>query len=409
MLEGGGELGVVRVQGGPGGVVVPPAPQQVDDLLAELLPRGAVQAEVHGVVDVHEQLHHRLGQLELHRLPQPVVPVLPEGGDDERDVHGQGGEQKGEGDGEQHDGELGALARAACPATSADLFGPRGGGARSEPRHLAMVVVVGGVLQPQAVLASLDDLHDDENVQDENDDERHEGVYAGVDPGPDLVNEVLMVRSRLAVGHVLAVHGPLHDLHGPQKVQVDGEHEQHEKTDHLLGAARVDHGGGSERETDHDVALHRDGDDQPDGQVTGRVSEGHGQLADPVRAVVKVRAGQFTQPQPEEADVEDQRVGHSQRGEVVVGGHLHHGPTPQDDEREDVAERPQHDNDGRHVQHQALQQPVLRELHQNRLVALHPHHDRFQSAANKVQNEKKKKDLYCTIKSFKVSLRGGKK
>ena len=59
----------------------------------------------------------------------------------------------------------------------------------------------------------------------------------------------------------------------------------------------------------------------------------------------------------------------------MVGGYLHHGPTPQDDEREHVAERPQHDDDGRHVQHQALQQPVLRELHQNHLIAFHMHRE----------------------------------
>ena len=148
--------------------------------------------------------------------------------------------------------------------------------------------MLGRVLHLTPVVPSLDNLTDDEDVEDEDDDERHKGVDARVDPGPDIVNELLMVRSRLAVGHVLAVHLTVHDLHSPEKVQVDGEHDQHQEDDHLLGAARVDHGGGFERETDHDVALHRDGDDQPDGQVTGRVSEGHGQLADPVRAVVKV-------------------------------------------------------------------------------------------------------------------------
>ena len=69
---------VVVVEGRPGGVVVATTPEQVDDLLAEFLSRGAVQSEVHGMVDVHEQLGHRRGQLEAHRLPKAVCAQVPE-------------------------------------------------------------------------------------------------------------------------------------------------------------------------------------------------------------------------------------------------------------------------------------------------------------------------------------------
>ena len=261
------EPGVLFVDRGPGRVAaVLLAAHQVGDLLAELLPRGAVQAEVDGVVDVHEQLRHRLGQLELGRRVDVVLLLVPEGRDDQGDVHGQGGEQEGEGHGEQHDGELGAFPGPRGSATAGDASVPvlHTVGVETASGHLLVVVVLGRVLHSLPVGPSFDHLADDEDVEDNDDDERHKGVDERVDPGPDLVDEVLVVRSRLAVGHVLAVHGPLHDLHGPQKVQVDGEHDQHEKTDHLLGAARVDHGGGFERETDHDVALHSDGDDQPD-------------------------------------------------------------------------------------------------------------------------------------------------
>ena len=57
----------------------------------------------------------------------------------------------------------------------------------------------------------------------------------------------------------------------------------------------------------------------------------------------------------------------------MVGGHLDHGAAPEDDEGEDIAQAAQHDQHGRHVQQQGLQQPVLRHLHQHRLVALHLH------------------------------------
>ena len=90
---------------------------------------------------------------------------------------------------------------------------------------MPVVVMLGGVLQAEAVRARFDHLLDDEDVEDEDDDEGDEGVDAGVHPGPHLVDEVLVARRRLAVGHVPAVHVALHDLHGPEEVQVEGEHE----------------------------------------------------------------------------------------------------------------------------------------------------------------------------------------
>ena len=87
------DAGVLRLNGRPGRVWrLLLAAQQVHDLLAELVARGAVEKEVDGVVDVHEQLRHRLGQLELGDLPEGVLVLLPESRDDQRHVHGQSGE-----------------------------------------------------------------------------------------------------------------------------------------------------------------------------------------------------------------------------------------------------------------------------------------------------------------------------
>ena len=289
----GGDFGVVGVEGRPGraGRSLPSAGEHLSDLLAELVSRGAVQEEVGRVVDVHEQLGHRAGQLELHGLAQRTL-VLPEGPDDERHVHGQRGDQEGEGHGQQHDGQLRAFPRSARPPARAPASGGRGGVvAGPEARGVVKVMVVlGRVLHLLALVVRFHHVTDDEDVEDEDDDEGDEGVDAGVHPGPHLVDEVLVARRRLAVGHVPAVHVALHDLHGPEEVQVEGEHEQHQEGDHLLGAPRADHGRRLQREADDDVALHRDGDDEPDGQVAGRVAEGDGQLAQPVRAFVDVVA-----------------------------------------------------------------------------------------------------------------------
>ena len=111
--------------------------------------RGAVQAEVGRVVDVHEQLGHRLGQLEARRGLGRVLPLVPERRHDQRHVHGQRGEQEGEGHGEQHDGELGPFGGRDGRAPFGERGGERGNGvvvvvARGGRRGVVVVVVVVG-------------------------------------------------------------------------------------------------------------------------------------------------------------------------------------------------------------------------------------------------------------------------
>ena len=69
--------------------------------MSELLSGGAVEEEVDGVVGVHQQRRGGTRQLEGGRGAQTDVRRrVHEGGDDERHVHRQGGDEEGEGDGE---------------------------------------------------------------------------------------------------------------------------------------------------------------------------------------------------------------------------------------------------------------------------------------------------------------------
>ena len=85
---------------------------------------------------------------------------------------------------------------------------------------------------------------------------------------------------------------------------------------------------------------------------------------------MKVRAGQFTQPQPEQADEEHHGVREGQRSQVVIGGHLHHGPTAQYDEGHEVPHRAHDDQHRRNIEQKALTQLVLHQLTLQALLLL---------------------------------------
>ena len=136
-------LGVVGQ--GRGGPLL--ATHHADHLATELVARGAVQEEVDGVIDVHEQLGHREDQLQLgHAGHVGGGLAVPEGGGDDADVHGEGGEQEGEGHRQQHhrQPEVGVAGEAAV--------GRRGrrsgcGGGRRSGGHVVFVVEVVVVLE----------------------------------------------------------------------------------------------------------------------------------------------------------------------------------------------------------------------------------------------------------------------
>jgi len=91
------------------------APERAQ-LPAELLPGGAVQEEVDGVVDVHEKLADGADEDQLGGERQVGHEAVgqrrrPAGRGDERRVHGERGEQERERDGQQHDAEPPALGR----------------------------------------------------------------------------------------------------------------------------------------------------------------------------------------------------------------------------------------------------------------------------------------------------------
>ena len=124
-------LGIVRefpdLSGGVGGAqavdlrrqlaVVGAAPRPVgpaarvthhpDELVAELLAGGAIEEEVHRVVDVHEEFADGARQhvASLAVRPDSVAVDDRQVGADVDDGHGQRGDEKSERDGEQHDGE----------------------------------------------------------------------------------------------------------------------------------------------------------------------------------------------------------------------------------------------------------------------------------------------------------------
>ena len=92
---------VLRVVGNDGvGSLL--ATHHAHHLAAKLLPRGAVQEEVDGVVEVHEHLGHGEDELELAHAGQVVRLAVPKGRSNDADVHGKGGEEEGEGHSQQH-------------------------------------------------------------------------------------------------------------------------------------------------------------------------------------------------------------------------------------------------------------------------------------------------------------------
>ena len=76
--------------------------------------------------------------------------------------------------------------------------------------------------------------------------------------------------------------------------------------------------------THHDVSLHRDGDDDPDGHVAARVAQHDDALTQPLALCLGVETGQVANPLPEQSDVQHQGVCHSQRSQEMVGGLTRH-------------------------------------------------------------------------------------
>ena len=104
-----------------------------------------------------------------------------------------------------------------------------------------------GLLPPSSVLqlatltARGQHVAHDAAVEDDDDEEGQEGVDEGVHPGPHLVHQAPVLPRRLAVAPAagagvgagsrvkvrvkVRVRGR-HELHGPDEVQVDGQHQQ---------------------------------------------------------------------------------------------------------------------------------------------------------------------------------------
>ena len=120
-----------------------------------------------------------------------------------------------------------------------------------------------------------------------------------------------MCRSGVAPQDRLTVSLVLDDLDGPQEVKIESqEYDEQGQYDPARSIPVADQAG-LERMADDHVPLHRDRDDQPDGEVTDRVPNGRTQLAHPVGLIHGVLTPQLTDPQPQQADVEDQRIGHA--------------------------------------------------------------------------------------------------
>ena len=304
-------------------------------LAAELLARGAVQEEVDGVVQVHQHLGHGEDQLELAHAGQVVGLAVPEGRGDDADIHGQRGDEKGEGDGQQHHRQPDvAVAGEAPVALTPSSAGPRRPGGDSaveaaefpagrRPGHLqavrgggfvvvVVVVVVaaaataaaaaavdvadavGGAVAPAAAAATAADVaavdaaaagaagevdklvlaaalaaalldgralegaavlkdhpparrphhvHDNEDVEDEDDDEGAHAVEKGVHPGPDGGDEELVALLAVALRAVaLAAYRHLPRYAGrPQEVQVDDDEDGRQGQHHPLRSRHVAH------------------------------------------------------------------------------------------------------------------------------------------------------------------------
>ena len=181
---------------------------QHQQLLPKLLTSGAVEEKVHRVICVHEHLGDRAGQLEFGGLHDGRIVPGDEGIHDEEGVHGQSGEQECEGDGEQHDSQLGAvlMTTAVWPVGTTVLTRP--------PRHRRCG------RQPCALSLGHQYPVDDEGVEGQDDHEGQEGVDDGIHPRPDLLDQLLIRLSTVTLREALAIVGKMADLSCPEKVEV---------------------------------------------------------------------------------------------------------------------------------------------------------------------------------------------
>ena len=179
----------------------------------------------------------------------------------------------------------------------------------------------------------LDDASDDEHVQRDDDEERHERVDARVQPRPHVVDEEPVAVGAGALPHRLVLVRQRADADRPEEVSVRGDQrEQHARQGaHRLGAVtqrrraqRVAHG---------HVPLDRHDHHQPAGVVAESVADHADRLADPVVRVAQVAAHQLAHPEAQQAGVQHHRVGDRQHRQVHVGGVLAHRAARQDDER----------------------------------------------------------------------------
>ena len=156
----------------------------------------------------------------------------------------------------------------------------------------------------------------------------------------------------------------------PEEVRVEQEHGAEQRRYDLLGALRVTQTVRLERVTHDDVTLYRHRDDQPHAEVARRVADDVRQLAQPVGRVANVVVRQLADPQPQQPDVQHERVGQSEDHQVEVGRELEHRLALEDDEREDVSERAEQDEYRRNVEQQRLVQLELGVFRQLLLVTL---------------------------------------
>ena len=155
-----------HAQGTLGGVAHHP-----DELVSELLPGGAVQKEIHRVVDVHQHLGDGARQAELGDTRQVLLEGVTEGGRYAGDVHRERCEEEGERDRQQHDRQTGvALGRRSTLLS-----------------HAAVQLADAGRAQFVAMVARLHHLANDERVQGADGDKRQERVDEHVDPRPHIL------------------------------------------------------------------------------------------------------------------------------------------------------------------------------------------------------------------------------
>ena len=194
-----------------------------DELVPELLSGGAVQEEIHRVVDVHQQFGDGPCQPELGDPLQVVLEDITEGRRDVRNIHRQRREEESEGDRQQHDGEP-RVAFVRRPS----LF-----------RHAAATaahIPDASRAQFVAVLPRQQHLANDESVEGEDEGERQERVHECVHPRPHVLHEVGVSFAGGAHAHWnIAVLEHAH-LDRPEEVRIESEHGAEQRNDDLLGA-----------------------------------------------------------------------------------------------------------------------------------------------------------------------------